>query len=120
MFTWIYIKRAITVAFLTLMAPLVAITYPIDKINDGQAQAFDRWLKEYIFYSVAFSKWCLNLTTKLNLKLKKYKKKRFLHFSIHAVPYHETEIPCSAFSHSTIYSKQTAKWTAPDLSVLKP
>lgn len=31
------------------------------------------WLKEYIFYSVAFSKWCLNLTTKLNLKLKKYK-----------------------------------------------
>ena len=36
-------------AFLTIIAPLVAITYPIDKINDGKAQAFDMWLKEYIF-----------------------------------------------------------------------
>ena len=36
-------------AFLTIIAPLVAITYPIDKINDGKAQAFDLWLKEYIF-----------------------------------------------------------------------
>ena len=49
MFTWIYIKRAITVAFLTLMAPLVAITYPIDKISDGKAQAFSIWIKEFIF-----------------------------------------------------------------------
>ncbi len=49
MFTWTYIKRAITMAFLTLMAPLVAITYPIDKISDGKAQAFNIWLKEYIF-----------------------------------------------------------------------
>ena len=36
-------------AFLTMIAPLVALTYPIDKISDGQAQAFNRWLKEYIF-----------------------------------------------------------------------
>ena len=36
-------------AFLTLIAPLVALTYPIDKMNDGQAQAFNRWMKEYIF-----------------------------------------------------------------------
>ncbi len=32
-----------------MIAPLVALTYPIDKINDGQAQAFNMWLKEYIF-----------------------------------------------------------------------
>ena len=49
MFTWTYVKRAITMAFLTLMAPLVAITYPIDKINDGKAQAYGIWLKEFIF-----------------------------------------------------------------------
>lgn len=49
MFTWTYVKRAITMAFLTLIAPVVAITYPIDKIKDGQAQAFNMWLKEYIF-----------------------------------------------------------------------
>lgn len=49
MFTWTYVKRAITMAFLTLMAPLVAITYPIDKIADGKSQAFNIWLREFIF-----------------------------------------------------------------------
>lgn len=44
-----YLKRVVYMAFLTIIAPLVAITYPIDKINDGKAQAFDMWLKEYIF-----------------------------------------------------------------------
>ena len=36
-------------AFLTMIAPLVALTYPIDKLSDGKAQAFDMWLKEYIY-----------------------------------------------------------------------
>lgn len=49
MFTWTYVKRVITMAFLTLIAPLIAITYPIDKIKDGQAQAFNIWLKEFVF-----------------------------------------------------------------------
>lgn len=44
-----YLKRLVYLAFLTIMAPLVAMTYPIDKLNDGKAQAFDMWLKEYIF-----------------------------------------------------------------------
>ena len=44
-----YIKRVIYLAFLTLIAPLITLTYPIDKINDGQAQGFNIWLKEYIF-----------------------------------------------------------------------
>lgn len=48
-FTFVYLRRLLYMAFLTMIAPLVALTYPIDKINDGQAQAFDRWLKEYIF-----------------------------------------------------------------------
>ena len=49
MFLVIYIKRVIYMAFLTLIAPLVALTYPIDKMSDGKAQAFDMWLKEYTF-----------------------------------------------------------------------
>lgn len=49
MFLIIYLKRVIYMAFLTMIAPLVALTYPIDKISDGQAQAFNMWLKEYIF-----------------------------------------------------------------------
>lgn len=48
-FTWVYLKRTVTMAFLTIIAPLVAMTYPIDKMNDGKAQAFNAWLKEYIF-----------------------------------------------------------------------
>ena len=49
MFTFYYLKRVLTIAFLTLISPLVAMTYPIDKIRDGKAQAFDMWLKEYVF-----------------------------------------------------------------------
>lgn len=48
-FTWEYMKRSIKMAFLTLMAPLVTLTYAIDKMGDGKAQAFNSWLKEYIF-----------------------------------------------------------------------
>ena len=48
-FTWTYVKRVVYMAFLTMIAPLVAMTYPIDKMNDGKAQAFNMWFKEYIF-----------------------------------------------------------------------
>ena len=48
-FTFVYLKRLILMAFLTVIAPLVALTYPIDKMNDGSAQAFNAWLKEYIY-----------------------------------------------------------------------
>lgn len=49
LFLVIYLKRVIYMAFLTMIAPLVALTYPIDKISDGKAQAFDAWLKEYAY-----------------------------------------------------------------------
>ena len=48
-FVFTYLKRVLYMAFLTIIAPLVAVTYPIDKINDGSAQGFDRWFKEYVF-----------------------------------------------------------------------
>ena len=48
-FTWTYVKRVVYMAFLTMIAPLVALTYPIDKMNDEKAQAFNMWFKEYIF-----------------------------------------------------------------------
>lgn len=48
-FTMFYLKRVILVAFLTMIAPMIALTYPLDKIKDGKAQAFNYWLKEYIF-----------------------------------------------------------------------
>lgn len=48
-FTVQYLKRVIFVAFLTIIAPMIALTYPIDKVKDGKAQAFSYWLREYIF-----------------------------------------------------------------------
>ena len=48
-FIFTYLKRVLYMAFLTIIAPMVALTYPIDKMNDGKAQAFDMWFKEYIF-----------------------------------------------------------------------
>lgn len=48
-FLVIYVKRVIMLAFLTIIAPLVAMTYPIDKMHDGSAQAFNMWIKEYLF-----------------------------------------------------------------------
>ena len=52
MFTVMYLKRVLYIAFLTMIAPLVALTYPLDKISDGKAQAFDMWMKEYIFNAI--------------------------------------------------------------------
>ncbi len=48
-FLVVYLKRLIMLAFLTMIAPLVAMTYPLDKMHDGNAQAFNMWIKEYVF-----------------------------------------------------------------------
>ena len=42
-----YVKRMVNVAFLITIAPLVTITYSIDKMKDGRSQAFDTWFKEF-------------------------------------------------------------------------
>ncbi|MGN1310764.1 MAG: hypothetical protein ACI4VP_03535 [Clostridia bacterium] len=44
-----YFKRVVNMAFLTMIAPIIGLTYPLDKIKDGQAQAFTLWIREYIF-----------------------------------------------------------------------
>ncbi len=52
MFTIQYLKRLLYMAFFTMIAPLVALTYPIDKMGDGQAQAFNMWFKEYTLNAI--------------------------------------------------------------------
>ena len=51
-FAFVYLKRLLMLAFFTMIAPLVALTYPLDKIKDGKAQAFNYWFKEYMFYAL--------------------------------------------------------------------
>ena len=48
-FTIVYLKRLVNMAFLTLIAPIIAFTYPLDKMADGQAQGFNAWFKEYVY-----------------------------------------------------------------------
>ena len=46
-FFMMYLKRFFAVAFLTVISPLITITYSIDKAGDGKAQAFSAWIQEY-------------------------------------------------------------------------
>ena len=45
-FFWLYIKRFFMTGFLIVVAPLITVTYPIDKAGDGKAQAFQAWMRE--------------------------------------------------------------------------
>lgn len=47
-----YFKRLFTMGFLVVIAPLITVTYAIDKADDGQAQAYSNWIK--LFCSNAF------------------------------------------------------------------
>ncbi len=44
-----YLKRMLTIGFLIIISPLITITYSIDKMKDGQAQALNTWLREFMF-----------------------------------------------------------------------
>lgn len=68
-----YMKRMITIGFLIIIAPLITITYSIDRIGDGKAQALNTWLKEFVYniliqpfhcvLFLSFSKVALDLLT---------------------------------------------------------
>lgn len=49
MFLIMYIKRMLTISFLIIIAPLITITYSIDKLGDNKSQALDTWLKEFMY-----------------------------------------------------------------------
>ncbi len=44
-----YINRMLKVSFLIVISPLITLTYSIDKMGDGKAQALGTWLKEFVF-----------------------------------------------------------------------
>ena len=43
-----YLKRFFVISFLVIISPLVTVTYSIDKVGVGKAQAFQILLKELI------------------------------------------------------------------------
>ena len=44
-----YLNRMIKIGFLIMISPLISITYSIDKMGDGKAQALGNWLREFLF-----------------------------------------------------------------------
>ena len=44
---YMYLKRVIVVGFLIMISPIVTVTYAIDKVGDGKAQAYSAWLSEF-------------------------------------------------------------------------
>lgn len=44
-FSIMYMFRVFKVFILTIIAPIIALTYPIDTIGDGRAQAFNHWFR---------------------------------------------------------------------------
>lgn len=48
-FVLMYVRRTIVLAFLIVIAPLITVTYAIDKIGDGKSQALNTWMREFIF-----------------------------------------------------------------------
>ena len=45
----IYFNRMLKIGFLIIISPLITITYSIDKMGDGKAQALNNWFKEIVF-----------------------------------------------------------------------
>lgn len=48
-YSFIYIKRTLMMALLTLTAPIICLMYPIDTIADGKAQSFKSWFNELLY-----------------------------------------------------------------------
>lgn len=48
-FLIIYIKRMLTISFLVVIAPLISVTYSIDKIGNNRSEILDTWLKEFMY-----------------------------------------------------------------------
>ena len=48
-FTFIYFKRMLNMAMLTIFAPLIAMMYPLDKKGSGKSRIFGFWLREYVY-----------------------------------------------------------------------
>ena len=44
-----YTSRMLKITFLVIISPLITLTYSIDKMGDGKAQALNNWLKEFIY-----------------------------------------------------------------------
>jgi len=48
-YLFIYIKRLLTVLFLVIISPVIAVTYSLDKSNGGTAKSLNGWFREFMY-----------------------------------------------------------------------
>lgn len=48
-YLFVYVRRMLKIAFLIIIAPLVTITYSIDKIADNKSQALNAWMHMFLY-----------------------------------------------------------------------
>ena len=48
-FLIIYIKRMLMTCFLIMIAPLITITYSIDKVGNNRSEILNQWMKEFCY-----------------------------------------------------------------------
>lgn len=48
-YLFIYFKRYLTINILAIIAPIIGISYSIDKIKDNKSQSFKAWLQDFTF-----------------------------------------------------------------------
>lgn len=44
-----YLLRLFTLGFLIVIAPLITVTYSVDKMGNGKSEALDTWMKEFTY-----------------------------------------------------------------------
>ncbi len=64
-----YFNRMLKIAFLIIISPLITLTYSIDKMGDGKAQALNTWLKEFIYTVLLQSFHCIIYTVFVGMAL---------------------------------------------------
>lgn len=69
-YTFIYMKRYLTIAVLTIIAPLIASTYAYNKVRTGKSGIFSKWFKEYLFTVILQSVHCILYLVFLDTALK--------------------------------------------------
>ncbi len=47
-YVWLYAKRVIYIAVLTMLTPIVGLMYPLNRSEGGHAQALNYWFREYV------------------------------------------------------------------------
>lgn len=65
-----YFNRMLKIAFLIIISPLITLTYSIDKMGDGKAQALGKWLKEFVFTILMQPFHCIIYMCLINIAIK--------------------------------------------------